>query len=102
MKMGRPITRNARPHTINLSDAVWNWLTASGNASVKIEELAREKMNRSEKYAKVAERLTDFGYNVGQIGIITRWWDVSEHYDWLMTASKEEIEKASKPAFEEE
>lgn len=60
MRQGRA---NVRAHTINLSDDVWVWLAASGNASNKIDELAREKMKNYgtvNSYKGKTYRLTEY------------------------------------------
>lgn len=89
-----------RPHTITLPDDIWEFLSCTGNASEAIRQLVEDKMERT-KYQDVAEKLEDAGYTQEEIDIITSWWDVSEHYDWLMTASKKDIDEASLAAFGE-
>ena len=53
-------------------------------------------------YQQVAAHLSDLGFTAAQIETILNWWRPDEHAEWLMNASRQEIEEASKPAFENE
>jgi hypothetical protein len=77
---GRP-RKNNKHHTINLSDAVWNWLTASGNASVKIEQIVEEKMNE-----KLLKDLTYAVHNEVCDCDDKNCSTFEEIYDWLYNA----------------
>ena len=50
-------------------------------------------------YREIVDRLTELGYTAAQIETITAWWNWREHGDWLMTASKAEIDLATIPAY---
>lgn len=79
-----------------VSTEVAQWLKSTG-ISRTIQGLCGDKM-----YKAVFERLNDLGFTPAEIDTITDWWPVSEHYDWLMTASRAEIEAATAPAYEKQ
>lgn len=51
-------------------------------------------------YREIIDRLAELGYSSAQIETITAWWNWREHGEWLMTASKSEIDAATQPAYE--
>jgi hypothetical protein len=74
------------------------WLAEQGGIQPTIQRLIDEaKMD----YSKLASRLLDLGFRPDEIDTITDWWAWREHYDWLMTASRDEIAEASREAFGE-
>lgn len=51
-------------------------------------------------YREIVDRLNELGYTADQIETITAWWNWREHGEWLMTASKYELNAATLPAYD--
>lgn len=99
--MPRPLgSKNKMPAGVRVnaivSAEVAQWLKGQPNMSKIINKSLEDTM-----YSEVFERLNEeLLFTPAEIETITDWWPVSEHYDWLMAASRAEIEAATAPAYE--
>jgi len=75
-------------------------LTALVEKAVVAYMASEEFKSQPYKYSEITLRLSELGYDAKEIITITDWWNYREHSHWLMTASRAEIDEASKPAFE--